>query len=276
MIPMSLLLMAPYVVQIAFTIAGVIAVMTSNNEVQRSFFYCTLAEHPLSNATSIFVFIICLGIILLKIQLALTFYRNWVALRTARRRFQTPAVHAQIPVLRVLVFGAYVFVGMVCNVIKLFDPHNLGPYLYVAIAGLVVFLVFGTQSHILQAWAFWKWRWRWPSRPAQPPPPLVATPNPLLTVDGYVSSPPANWRDTSILSPVRRIENSNPITTRTTEMQETDIDVPPTPPPKAQIVRRFYTDRELDDNGVRMTRQTTEGRLVASYVDYHQTRSDIV
>ncbi|KAF9267393.1 hypothetical protein L218DRAFT_984924 [Marasmius fiardii PR-910] len=260
MIPMPLLIVAPYVVQIAFSIAGVISATTKNSNVhiRRRFFYCQLVGHPLSNAMSIFVFVICLGIILLKIQLGLVFYRNWKALRNARRRMSVPhQTQGNVPVLRMMVFGVYVFAGMICNVISLFHPRNVIPYMYVAIAGTMVFLVFGTQSDILEAWSFWNWRWRSLLRPSgkspSPPPP---TPNPLLNVENNLGSPP-NWRDLSLISAMPREEKSDIEDGTVVDVPERIApSEPPTPLPRVQIVRHIHTNQEVGGARVRYHGET--------------------
>ncbi|KAG7088391.1 hypothetical protein E1B28_012390 [Marasmius oreades] len=246
MIPMPLLIMAPYAVQIAFSIAGVIAATSKHSHVQikRTFFYCALVGHPLSNGMSIFVFVICLGIILLKIQLALVFYRNWQALRDAQRRTDASITqaHANVPVLRMLVFGLYVFAGMICNVIKLFDPRSVVPYMYVASAGTIVFLVFGTQSDILEAWSFWRWKWRslLPGSVSLPPP----ASNPPLTVENHIASTDS-WRDLSL--PSMRDESfraeAGAIIIINVRKSIHPIE-PPTPIPRVQIIRHIYTNEE--------------------------------
>ncbi|KAJ8080554.1 hypothetical protein PM082_017388 [Marasmius tenuissimus] len=178
-------------------------------------------------------------------------------------------VQGQIPVVRVLIFGVYVFVGMVCNVIRLFNPYNVVPYLYVPTAGLVVFLVFGTQSHILEAWSFWKWRRSRPRTDATLP-----TVNPFMTSDEYIPSPNHDWRDTSFLSPTVRVGGLD----ATSEMREIVIDIPPTPPPKVQVFRRFHTgDQELASGRDRRSQSVPHVHTpFISYTAHQKARSDVV
>ncbi|ESK87161.1 hypothetical protein Moror_11854 [Moniliophthora roreri MCA 2997] len=151
---MPVMLSAPYIVQCAFTLAGAIATVKKPKARVRTPYYCGLHFTPLSNAMSIFVFIICLCIVLLMIQLGSMVFKNW---RARRRSAATRLSHIDTQlVIRVLLFGVYVLAGMVCNCIKLFDPYNPFPYMYAAIAGTVVFLIFGTQSDVFRAWCFWK------------------------------------------------------------------------------------------------------------------------
>lgn len=249
MIPMPLLIAAPYVVQIAFSIAGVISATSthSNVEIQRSFFFCKLDRHPLANAMSIFVFVVCLGIILLKIQLAVVFYRNWQALRNARQRtnISLPQAQGNVLVLRMLIFGVYVFAGMICNVIELFDPRNVIPYMYVAIAGTMVILVFGTQSDILEAWSFWKWKWTslLPGR-GRPSSTSLLTPNPFLDVNNRIDAS-SNWRDISLFSPLPREEKSHVGSGAVASVIEGMApNEPPTPLPRVQLVRHVHANQE--------------------------------
>jgi len=151
---MILMLSSPYVVQCAFSIATLAIAIQHPDKVNRHrrFFYCALKFIPLSNAMAIFTFIVCLGIVALEIQLGLILYRYW---RGMRKAGQTSNVDPQL-LIRVLVFGIYIFFGMVVNVVSIFDEHSLAPDMYAATIGTVVLLVFGTQADVLRAWCFWR------------------------------------------------------------------------------------------------------------------------
>jgi len=145
---------APYFAQFCFTVAALAISLKHPNHVnrERDFFYCALHDDPLFNAMSIFTFIVCLGITLLEIQLAMSMYRNW---RVLRRAGQSTGVDLQL-LLRVILFGVFVFLGMIIDVISMFSTRSLAPDMYSAFAGLIVFLVFASQSDILRAWSFWR------------------------------------------------------------------------------------------------------------------------
>ncbi|KAK1229889.1 hypothetical protein PQX77_007061 [Marasmius sp. AFHP31] len=273
-IPMSFLIAAPYIVQIAFTIAGIIAVMMTSQKgtslIKRSFFFCTLSEHPLSNATSIFVFVVCLGIILLTTRVDFLSQLEGFKISSegsfnGATESNTGSEGLGLRRLRLCRDGLEL---SRCNIIRLFNPYNVIPYLYVPIAGLVVFLVFGTQSHILEAWSFWKWR---RSRPRTGI--TLPTVNPFLTPDEHIPSPNPDWRDTSLLSPAVRVGGPD----ATPEMQEVLIDIPPTPPPKVQVFRRFHTDQALDSGRDRRSQSVSHVHTpVISYAAYQKARSDVV
>ncbi|KAK7056844.1 hypothetical protein VNI00_002561 [Paramarasmius palmivorus] len=120
-VALLLMLSAPYIAQASFTIAAVVVGMKSK---------------PMELN-----------------QLAFVVFKNW---RSRRRAGPSYTDNDTRTILRVLVFGLYVFAGMICNCIRLFKPDNAVPYMYAAVAGTVVFLIFGTQSDVLRAWCFWK------------------------------------------------------------------------------------------------------------------------
>ncbi|KAK7469277.1 hypothetical protein VKT23_003761 [Stygiomarasmius scandens] len=159
-VKMIFMLGSPYIVAFAFSLAAlVIALRLPPDEHGharvsrfRGVFFCGLGHKPLFDAMSIFTFVMWLGINALEVQLAMILYRNWRGLRQAGHRFN---FELQL-LLRVVVFGLYIFFGMVVNIISMFNHHNLVPYIYMATVGTVVFLVFGTQADVLRVWCFWR------------------------------------------------------------------------------------------------------------------------
>ncbi|KAF5385707.1 hypothetical protein D9757_005505 [Collybiopsis confluens] len=151
---MLMMLGAPYFAQFCFSVATLIVSLKNPSKVTREdkALYCALQFHPLSNAMYIFTFIVCLGIIMLEIQLGLLLYRNW---RGLRRAGQSTPFDVQL-VVRVIVFGGFVFLGMFVDIISMFSQRSVVPDMYAATAGTVVFLVFGSQADVLRAWCFWK------------------------------------------------------------------------------------------------------------------------
>jgi hypothetical protein len=145
---------APYFAQFCFSIAALVMSLRYPQKVTREYesFYCALHYPNLSDAMSIFTFIICLGITMLEIQLAMLMYRNW---RGLRRAGQSTNFDLQLTV-RVIIFGAFIFFGIFVDVISMFSQRSLVPDMYAATAGTVVFLVFGSQADVLRAWCFWK------------------------------------------------------------------------------------------------------------------------
>ncbi|KAJ4482090.1 hypothetical protein J3R30DRAFT_3456379 [Lentinula aciculospora] len=191
-VKMMLMLGAPYIAQICFSIATLIISLKRPNHVTREhrFFYCALRYPPLSDAMSIFTFIVCLGIIIIILRLCLLLYRNCRALR---RTGELIVIDLQF-LVRVIVFAVFIFLGMFVDVVSVFSQRSLAPDLYTALAGTVVFLVFGSQADVLRVWCFW-----------QKDGPVQVSPTPFreagwVNLD-FISSPQMNLRDYSAILP---------------------------------------------------------------------------
>ncbi|KAF9077743.1 hypothetical protein BDP27DRAFT_1413435 [Rhodocollybia butyracea] len=150
---MLLMLGAPYIAQFCFSLAALVLSIQNPDQVsrERRFFYCSLHYPHLSDAMSIFTFIFCLGIIMLEIQLVLLLVRNYRGLRAGG---QSTAFDMQL-LVRAVVFGVFVFLGICADVVNMFSESSF-PDMYTAAAGIIVFLVFGSQADVLRAWCFWK------------------------------------------------------------------------------------------------------------------------
>ncbi|KAF7346358.1 hypothetical protein MSAN_01863500 [Mycena sanguinolenta] len=150
---MSLMLSAPYIVQIGFSTTAFIKSASEPTLVTRKlrYFYCAVKWHRLAMATTIFVTIVGFAITIAMIHLAILLYRNWDGLRHAGRPSH---VHGHL-LLRVFIFGGYIVFGFVVNIISMVAPHNLSPDMYAATIGTIIFLVFGTQADVLRTWCFW-------------------------------------------------------------------------------------------------------------------------
>ncbi|KAJ4491433.1 hypothetical protein C8J55DRAFT_504214 [Lentinula edodes] len=151
---MTLMLGAPYIAQFCFSIATLVISLKYPKNVTREHkvFYCALKYPPLSDAMSIFTFIMCLGIIMIKLRICVLLFRRC---RGMRRNGQSIVVDLQL-LVRVIIFGAFVFLGMFVDVVSMFSQRSIAPDLYAATAGTVVFLVFGSQADVLRVWSFWR------------------------------------------------------------------------------------------------------------------------
>ncbi|KAF9442296.1 hypothetical protein P691DRAFT_779470 [Macrolepiota fuliginosa MF-IS2] len=152
-LPMTAMLSAPYIAQWAFTIAALVLSFQDPTKVNRKhqFFFCSLKHLPLLLAMSIFTLLMCIAIITLEVALAMVIYRNWHTRRCA-------GVSSELPlplIVRVLVFGIYVALGMVVVILSMFGA-SLAADVFAATAGTVVFLIFGTQADVFRAWCFWR------------------------------------------------------------------------------------------------------------------------
>lgn len=151
---MVLMLMSPYIAHLAFSIPTLVLSIQHPNKVtrQRRFLYCALQNDPLSNTMEGFTALVCLLITGLEVHLAIVLYRRW---RGMKRAGLAGSFDFAL-FIRVLVFGVYIFFGMIVNFIVIFDEHSLAPDTYAATIGAVIVLVFGTQADVFRAWCFWR------------------------------------------------------------------------------------------------------------------------
>ncbi|KJA21245.1 hypothetical protein HYPSUDRAFT_754647 [Hypholoma sublateritium FD-334 SS-4] len=206
------MLASPYVAQISFSLAALIMAVQHPDHVSRDYrvLYCEFKSLAL-HAMTLFTFIMCIGIIMLEIHLAMIAYRNWCCLRDAGKH---NGVDYQF-IIRVLTFGIFVALGIVANIILMFDSKSVAPDVYAAIAGSAVFLVFGTQADVIRVWCFWL-----PPPPAEP---QIVDPAQELRRNSF-------WR------------RSEPSFKATYDIFE---DLPPPPPPKDGLKK--YTTRTAVD-----------------------------
>ncbi|KAJ7366904.1 hypothetical protein DFH08DRAFT_948899 [Mycena albidolilacea] len=150
---MFIMLSAPYLVEIAFSVTALVGSLEHPQRVSRArrYFYCTLRWNKLSMAMMLYTSAVGVAIIIAMIYLAVILYRNWHGFRHAGRPSH---VHGPL-LLRVFIFGGYIIFGFAVNVIFMLAPHNLAPDMYAATIGTVIFLVFGTQADVLRTWCFW-------------------------------------------------------------------------------------------------------------------------
>ncbi|KAF8195456.1 hypothetical protein BJ912DRAFT_142209 [Pholiota molesta] len=208
------MLASPYVAQIVFTLAALIISVNHPDKVSREqqSFYCAISFPALSYAVTLFNFIMCIGIILLEVHLAMTAYCNWCCLRDAGKQ---NGVDYQF-FIRVLAFGIFVWFAMVVILIDMFIPKSTVPNMFGAIAGATVFFIFGTQADVIRVWCFWL------RSPTESPP--VLDPAQELRRDSF-------WR--------RSEPNFKDIATRF-------ADLPPPPPPKSKEYLESHGIRIVD------------------------------
>ncbi|KAF9565735.1 hypothetical protein CPC08DRAFT_157252 [Agrocybe pediades] len=151
------MLAAPYIAQITFSIAAFCISWNHPDRVDRAhrYFYCALDHRQLAIAMGAFTSIMCVGIVILEVHLIVIAYRNQRGLRNAGQGKN--GVDFQF-FLRVLVFGAFIAFGVIVNFVYLIAPTSTAPDIFAAMAGTVVFLVFGTQPDVLRVWCFWRRR----------------------------------------------------------------------------------------------------------------------
>ncbi|KAF9013253.1 hypothetical protein BDQ17DRAFT_1536934 [Cyathus striatus] len=174
---MILLLAAPYITEILFSLATLVLAMKSGHVGNHmEVYYCTLSNQSLLVTMGLFTTIVGLMIILLEVYLAMIVYRVWQGRKHAGESSQ---IDFQI-LVRVLVFSAYIIFGMVMGIMKTVSPKSVLPDMYAATAGAVVFLTFATQADVIRVWLFWlPERWMPKSWKEDKPPPYLMTETPL-------------------------------------------------------------------------------------------------
>lgn len=158
------MLSGPYFFQIAFSVAALVISLRHPDRVLRrkGFFYCGLDSPSLLMARTIFV-AICAGCTLIIEALMLrTLYNGLVHIRRiSPRTAGARSIRSALPwVSRVLIFGIYVILGLVINLAALTNRRSVLPQIYIATAGAVIFIVFGSQTEVLRVWfpcrIFWR------------------------------------------------------------------------------------------------------------------------
>ncbi|KAF5329757.1 hypothetical protein D9619_009115 [Psilocybe cf. subviscida] len=148
------MLTTPYIAQLSFTAATLIISLQRPELVvleQHRQLFCTLDYRPLSLTIPLFTLLMSLFIMKFKIDLAITTYRCW---RSLRKMQKVNDIDAQF-YIRVLVFGVFVSLGVIGNLISIFWTNNILADIFRGIAGTIVFLAFGTQSDVLRIWFGW-------------------------------------------------------------------------------------------------------------------------
>ncbi|EJC98370.1 uncharacterized protein FOMMEDRAFT_171030 [Fomitiporia mediterranea MF3/22] len=160
------LLIVPYVALFSFALATSIVAIQDLRKVNRArrFFYCSVDNNKLSNTMGIFSSVICLICLIFEFLIAVQIIRAWRAFRNFRN--DTPIHRRGFDmqlILRLFIFSGYVLIGLIFNAASVYSIKSAVPDIFAASIGMGVFIIFGTQSDVLRAWAFWL--------PAKPPPP---------------------------------------------------------------------------------------------------------
>jgi len=118
----------------------------------RRVFYCSVQNSLLTNSISICVAVTLVATIILEVWIGIILHRNWRALRKAGNGsgFDVSLV------LRVIVFGGYVFIGLILSLLSIVAPKTIVPDMWIASVGLAVVLIFGSQGDVIRVFMFWK------------------------------------------------------------------------------------------------------------------------
>lgn len=144
---------APYLTLAGWSLAAGLLATQNPEKVNRNrrFFYCSMDNSLFSNTMSIFVAVVCLATIAMEIRIAIMLYRN---LRGLRKAGESGVISVQF-VVRLLVFGIYIFMSMLFSLATMWN-HSIIPDMYAATIGIAVMLVFGSQADIWRTWCFWR------------------------------------------------------------------------------------------------------------------------
>lgn len=145
---------APYCTLAAWSLAAFVLAIRNPEKVSRSrrFFYCSLKYSLLSDAMSLFTAVVCIVTTVIEIRIAIKLYRNWRGLKEAG---ESSGVSMQF-VLRILVFGIYIFLSMLFSLATMWDHRSPVPDMFAGTIGFAVMLIFGSQPDIWRTWCFWR------------------------------------------------------------------------------------------------------------------------
>lgn len=150
------MVLAPYIAFLGWaTITAILSGMhPAKVSRKRRLLYCSLDYEHYTNSVSIATTVACAVIIAFAVRLGVRLFRAW---RFAHRAGQVPDVNFRLA-LRLVVFMLYIFGGTVFSVWSIFDRQmdTTGRDLFIATMGVAVFVVFGTQRDVVQAWFFWR------------------------------------------------------------------------------------------------------------------------
>jgi len=118
----------------------------------RRVFYCSLQNSALTNSIAGVVAVSLIATTVLEVWIGVILHRNWRALR---KRGNGCGFDVSL-VVRVVVFGGYVFIGLVMSLLSIVAPKSIVPDMWIASVGLAVVLIFGSQADVLRVFMFWK------------------------------------------------------------------------------------------------------------------------
>ncbi|TDL17629.1 hypothetical protein BD410DRAFT_541632 [Rickenella mellea] len=165
-----IMIAAPYVAFIAFSIFSAVVVVQRPDLLVRSHaYYCTISYQPLFYIVPIFAGACILITLILE---ALVFTKALRLMRIWRENSQEnrPALSM---IIRIGVFSGLAIVVLVACIAFTLMKLNVFPYFIQAALPLVTFLVFGTRRDVFWTWCFW----RKPQKDANELENRTATPN---------------------------------------------------------------------------------------------------
>jgi len=163
----AFLLCAPYLALALFVAIGAKLGAEYRDKVDRDqhFFYCAVDLTPFIASVALFSVLVSLAAVGLYAHLILKLCRNR---NTLRRPGQTDDVNIAF-LVRVGVYALYMLTATVANLVLLGDEQTVFPDMFIASVGMAVFLIFGSQRELIQAWRFWR-------RPVRNPRTIPASP----------------------------------------------------------------------------------------------------
>ncbi|KAK7680301.1 hypothetical protein QCA50_016541 [Cerrena zonata] len=141
----------PYVLFVIFALATLGAGLAHPDRVSRAVFYCIVNDLGLEDAIS------AVGT---TAMLAAIVFEVWtvVLLRQNRSRLKQLSKEGRnlldiSLVIRVCLFGLYIFFGLCLNIVAIVDWANPIPDMFYSTFGIAVFVIFGSQRDIWQTWS---------------------------------------------------------------------------------------------------------------------------
>ncbi|KAI9452810.1 hypothetical protein F5148DRAFT_496358 [Russula earlei] len=150
------MLLAPYLVFIAFFVANLIVGSRRPDTVTRArrTFYCSVESRTLSLVSIGFTSVAALIAVGGGAMLSFHLYNFLRIVRKARR----PQIRVIPLAIRLVLFMVYLFFALVTSLWSIHDQKTFIRDIYISTFGVAYFLAFGTQRDVFRAWCFLRGR----------------------------------------------------------------------------------------------------------------------
>ncbi|KAL5488033.1 hypothetical protein ACEPAI_6141 [Sanghuangporus weigelae] len=148
---LTALLLAPYVVFLALTIAGAVIGHKHPDRIQSTekLFYCTLNTNAFDIFVPTFTTVAMAFILLFEVLICFKIYQNtYIRAGLNRSGFR-------LFLLRLAGFTIYAIITLIVSALLLANSRDLAPYILQATLPLAIFFFIGTQKEVLATWRYW-------------------------------------------------------------------------------------------------------------------------
>ncbi|KAN0125707.1 hypothetical protein V8E52_000914 [Russula decolorans] len=148
------MIIMPYIVLIVFMILILVVGFQRPDTVtrERRTLYCSLDSHLISLFSIGFTLTNCLVAFGLGVSMC---YQICNILRMVRE-VQRSQIRFIPVAVRLLIFLAYIFLGLLTGLMSIWGRHTYARDIYTSTFGIAFFIVFGSQRDVLRVWRFWR------------------------------------------------------------------------------------------------------------------------